>query len=165
MCDANVDPSTERLIEDVFRNQRRVLLALRGQLGSWADVDLTMAQLRTLVVLVDDGPCSIGHIASALGVSLPNASHLVDRLVRLDLAGRAEDATDRRRILASASAQGVDVLQSLRSGGHDQIRAALVRVDAEDLRALVHGLDALAQSLEDISTSPEDHGTREPKNC
>ena len=128
MNEANAGSDSKLLIDDVFELQRRIILALRGHLSGWADVDLTMAQLKTLVVLVDEGPCSIGHIATALNVSLPNASHLVDRLVRLDLAKRAEDATDRRRILASASAKGVDVLQSMRNGGREQIRrGAFVR--------------------------------------
>ncbi len=162
MNDVNARPNSPPLIDDVFELQRRIILALRGHLSGWTDVDLTMAQLKTLVVLVDEGPCSIGHIARALNVSLPNASHLVDRLVRLDLAKRAEDATDRRRILASASAKGVDVLQSMRNGGREQIREALSRVDAADLRALVRGLGALAGSLEQ---SPVEAGDTESSGC
>ena len=162
MNEANAGSDSELLIDDVFELQRRIILALRGHLSGWADADLTMAQLKTLVVLVDEGPCSIGHIATALNVSLPNASHLVDRLVRLDLAKRAEDATDRRRILASASTKGVDVLQSMRNGGREQIRQALSRVDLADLHALVRGLGALAGALEQ---SPEEMGDTESSGC
>ena len=156
MNDESPGHSTERLIEDVFQLQRRIIHALRGHLSGWADVDLTMAQLKTLVVLVDEGPCPIGHMASALNVSLPNASHLVDRLVRLQLAQRTEDASDRRRTLASATQQGTEVLRSMRSGGEEQIRLALRRIEPGDLRALVRGLDALTATLEDVSANSSD---------
>ncbi|MGA7671428.1 MAG: MarR family transcriptional regulator [Nitrolancea sp.] len=161
MNNARDQRSTESLIEDVFALQRRIIRALRGHFSGWADVDLTMAQLKTLVVLVDEGPCSIGQIASALNVSLPNASHLVDRLVRLDLAQRAEDAADRRRILASATQKGVDVLRNMRSGGQEQIREALSRVDPTDLHALIRGLDALVMTLEEIPAPSNQENDRE----
>jgi DNA-binding MarR family transcriptional regulator len=151
----------DQLIEEFFACQRRILRALHGNLSGWADSNLTMAQLKTLVVLVDDGPCPIGRIGEALSVSLPNASHLVDKLVRLGLAERAEDVTDRRRTLASATQQGVEVLRSLREGGHAQMRAALLRVDPSDLNALVQGLDALAEALEREVTPTQDSPTRQ----
>lgn len=155
MNGAERQPNSEHLIDDVFTLQRRIIRALRGHLGGWGDVDLTMAQLKTLVVLVDEGPCPIGHMASALNVSLPNASHLVDRLVRLELAQRAEDATDRRRTLASATPKGTDVLRSMRSGGEEQIREALLRIDRGDLQGLVGGLAALATTLEEMQVTPD----------
>src|SRR5919205_3487785 len=113
--------TTEQRIEAVFEAQSRIVTALQRGSTVWLEVDLTMAQLKTLVVLVDEGPCSISQVADALGVSLPNASHLVERLVRLELAQRAEDRLDRRRTLASATAKGEELLRNLRQGGHDQM--------------------------------------------
>ncbi len=146
-----MDRSTDHLIEDVFEFQRRIVRALRGHLAAWTDVDLTRVQLKTLVVVVDEGRCSIGRIAAALAVSLPNASQLVDMLVRVGLAQREEDVTDRRRTLASPTPQDMDVLRNMRKGGREQVRAALRRVSRDDLDALSLGLDALAQTLENAA--------------
>lgn len=135
-------------IEDVLATQRRIVRALHGRSADWRGVELTMAQLKTLVVLVDDGPYAIGEVAQALGVSLPNASHLVDRLVRLGLARRTEDAVDRRRTLASATPAGDELLRGLREGARDAMRAALRRLEPGDLAALRQGLAALARAIE-----------------
>ena len=140
--------TTEQRIEAVFEAQSRIVTALQRSSAVWLEVDLTMAQLKTLVVLVDEGPCSISQAADALGVSLPNASHLVERLVRLELAQRAEDTLDRRRTLASATPKGEELLRGLRQGGRDQMREALEQIDDSDLQALEAGLQALAQALE-----------------
>ena len=66
----------------------------------WMEIDLTIAQLRTLFVLAEEGPLVIGHIAQRLGIGLSTGGHLVDRLVQAGLAERTEDAEDRRRTLA-----------------------------------------------------------------
>ncbi len=143
-----MERSTDRLIDSVFEFQHRIVKALRGHLADWANVDLTMAQLKALVVLVDEGQCSIGQMAEALDVSLPNASHLVDKLVRTGFAQRTEDTSDRRRTLASATQQGVDIVRSMRQGGHDQVRSVLREIDRADLDALVQGLEAVVRALE-----------------
>ena len=143
-----MDRTTEQRIEAVFEAQSRIVTALQRNSAIWLEVDLTMAQLKTLVVLVDEGPCSISQVADVLGVSLPNASHLVERLVRLELAQRAEDALDRRRTLASVTPKGEELLRSLRQGGRAQMRAALEQIDHTNLQALESGLQALAQALE-----------------
>ena len=47
----------------------------------WMELDLTLAQLRTLLVLAEEGPLAIGQIAHRLGIGLSTGGHLVDRLV------------------------------------------------------------------------------------
>src|SRR5258708_34240682 len=61
--------------------------------------DLTMAQFRGLVVLSHDQPLAIGVLGDRLGIGLPAASRLVDRLVADRLVERNEDPIDRRRSL------------------------------------------------------------------
>ena len=52
----------------------------------WMEIDLTLPQLRTLLVLAEEGPLVIGQIAQRLGIGLSTGGHLVDRLVQADLA-------------------------------------------------------------------------------
>src|SRR2546430_14922462 len=80
------------------------------------DIDITIAQLRTLLVLAEEGPLVIGQIAQRLGIGLSTGGHLVDRLVQAGLAERTEDVEDRRRTLAQLTPKGEELLTRLLNG-------------------------------------------------
>ncbi len=146
--------SQDERIERVERLSRTLLqtLHMRG-IRCWDRLELTtIPQLRTLFVLTDAGPMSIGGVAARLGVRLPAASSLVDRLVDHGLAHRREDVSDRRRTLAYASEEGRNLVERLRQGSRETLRAWLEKLAPADLEALVRGLDALVQ----VSAADED---------
>jgi DNA-binding MarR family transcriptional regulator len=109
----------------------------------WMELDLTMAQLKTLFTLEYGGPVTIGQTGEKLGISLPTASHLVDRLVQGGYVERTEDPADRRRTLASATASGSELVDRLRHGGHDVLQGWLEALDDATLSSLVTGLNGL----------------------
>jgi DNA-binding MarR family transcriptional regulator len=63
----------------------------------WFQLDLTITQLKGLIILEVRKEITVGGIADALGVGRPSASILVEQLVQAKLATRAEDPADRRR--------------------------------------------------------------------
>ena len=71
--------------------------------------NLTLAQIRLLVVLVANGPSNIGEIAGYLHIGQSAASLLVDRLVQDNLAERADDPADRRRSIVRLSSHGEEM--------------------------------------------------------
>ena len=119
------------------------LLHERGA-PTWLETELSFAQLRALFTLADCGATPIGRVAARLGIGLPAASSLVDRLVEQGLAQRREDRLDRRRTLASTTEAGLALAQRLRQGSREALRAGLEQMDADDLAALVRGLEALS---------------------
>ena len=124
----------------------------------WMDLDLTMAQLKTLFTLEYGGPATIGQTGEKLGISLPTASHLVDRLVQGGYVERTEDSADRRRTLASTTASGSELVNRLRHGGHDVLRGWLAALDDETLSSLIIGLNGiLTLACEPILLAPGDH--------
>ncbi|MDI3339628.1 MAG: MarR family transcriptional regulator [Sphaerobacter sp.] len=136
-------------IDAVLDRHRRITRALHWMAAPvWRDLDLTMAQMKILVTLAHEGPASISEIAAAQRISLPTASHLVLRLVEADLVIRAEDPTDRRRMVARLSPQGEELVARLRQGGCEQLRAWLEQLSDEDVAALLQGLTALAAVAE-----------------
>jgi len=137
------------LIEQALAAHRAMMRAVHlAGADVWQDLDLTMAQLKTLLTLADVRPATIGQVADALGVGLPNASHLVDRLVHAGLVERAEDPADRRRTLARLAPAGEELVVRLRQGSRDQFRSWLALMDEADLAAFVTGLQALARVAE-----------------
>lgn len=114
---------------------------------AWMDIDLTIAQLRTLLVLAEESPLVIGKIAKRLGVGLSTGGHLVDRLVQAGLAERTEDAGDRRRTLARLTPKGEDLYARLLNH-QSQMQSLIQKLDDADLVALLQGLQALNRLIE-----------------
>ncbi len=129
-------------------------------MSDWVELDLTMAQLKTLFTLEYRGPATIGQTAERLGISLPTASHLVDRLVQGGFVDRTEDAADRRRTLAAVTEKGSALTRRLRQGGRDSLHDWLLQLDDESLSGLAHGIDRLAEVAS--ATAEDAEGVVEP---
>src|SRR5215510_10435181 len=103
---------SQHIIEEIVEAHRSILRALAISTSSvWIELELSMAQLKTLWIIHAAGAVSIGEIAETLGVGQPTASHLVDRLVQAQLVARAEDPLDRRRTLAQLSVTGKELVE------------------------------------------------------
>ena len=114
----------------------------------WMEIDLTLPQLRTLLVLAEEGPLVIGQIAQRLGIGLSTGGHLVDRLVQAGLADRTEDAGDRRRTVARLTPKGEDLYARLLN--RTQMMQSIIQKMREDeLTALLQGLQAIRRVIEE----------------
>jgi DNA-binding MarR family transcriptional regulator len=142
-------PDRTAMIEAIVEAQRALVRALHAAGPSWLELNLTMAQLKTLVLVADDGPMHVGQIAERMGVTLPTASYQVDRLARAGLVRRVEDQRDRRRTLVEVSRKADDLLRSLRHGRAGQLRAWLEAMPVDDLDALERGMAALQRVIAD----------------
>jgi DNA-binding MarR family transcriptional regulator len=138
----------EELEREVVAQYQALGRALKAASGTaWMEIDLTIAQLRTLLILAEEGPLVIGQIAQRLGIGLSTGGHLVDRLVQANLAERTEDAEDRRRTLARLSPKGEDLYARLLNHSL-QMQTLIQKLDDADLAALLQGLQALNRLVE-----------------
>ena len=139
----------EEVEQEVVTHYRSLLHVLKASSGTaWMEIDLTIAQLRTLLILADEGPLVIGQIAQRMGIGLSTGGHLVDRLVQAGLAERTEDAEDRRRTLARLTAKGEDLYTRLLNPSL-QMQSLIQKLDDKDLKAFLQGLKALNQLAND----------------
>jgi DNA-binding MarR family transcriptional regulator len=72
----------------------------------WLLLDLTMVQVKALILLSQHGPMRSRDLADGLGIAPSANTPLVDRLVRRGLARRQPDRTDRRIVWIDATARG-----------------------------------------------------------
>jgi DNA-binding MarR family transcriptional regulator len=133
----------EELVMEVLEQYQAYFHGLKAQIAPiLKNIDLTLAQLRTLAILAEEGPLVIGQIAQKLGIGLSTGGHLVDRLVQAGLAERAEDVEDRRRTVARLTAAGEAMFAKFRVGPQC-MRSLLQEMDDTDLQALLQGMCAL----------------------
>nr|BFE68228.1 hypothetical protein GCM10020092_015290 [Actinoplanes digitatis] len=90
---------------------------------------LTMPQLKILLLLYRMGDTSGRELAGLLGVSLATMSGMVDRLVAHDLVTRAEDAHDRRVRRITLSGHGAEMIGKIITAGLEK-QARLLRRSA-----------------------------------
>ncbi len=135
-----------RLIDEALNVHRDVFRQFEAATASeWLRLDLTMAQWKGLFALHQGGSMTIGGLAQILGIGLPAASVLVERLVHEGLAERSEDPADRRRAMVKVSADGEQLADRLRQGDRGRLREWLERMGEEDLAALVKGLRGMIE--------------------
>lgn len=153
----------EHLATIMQRTQRSVAT-------SWFQLDLSIAQVRVLFVLTRLHTATMSSIAEELGIGLPTASHLVEKLVRTGLAERSEDPKDRRHTLVRLTRAGEDLIGHLSQRRLGQIRTWLNQLNEEELTALQTGLEALsrvarmtqtkdAEQLQDTHPTSPPHGS------
>lgn len=134
-------PDLERALAALQSVQRTVMAATWAR---WADLDLTMHQVKALHILGQSGALSVGALAERQGTKLPAASVLADNLVHAGLVERSDDPEDRRRVKLRLTARGEEVVRRPHEVG-ELIRGWLRDLDPAEVAALVRGLEALAE--------------------
>ncbi|MER7459278.1 MarR family transcriptional regulator [Micromonospora sp. NPDC126480] len=120
-------PSTaagEALVDALAALSRSLVGITVRTLGA-LDVELTMSQYRTLVLLASRGPVRVVDLAAALHVHPSTVTRTCDRLVRRGLVARQAGERDRRVSLLSLTAAGRDLV------------GEVVRLRTTELRRLV----------------------------
>ena len=88
--------TTGRAIRDFVDRNIASQLAQFGDCSVWGELSVT--QMHALMVIQKRESVSISQLASLLGISVPSASVLVDRLVEKGALTRNPSRTDRRRM-------------------------------------------------------------------
>jgi DNA-binding MarR family transcriptional regulator len=134
--------STLKLTDKAFRELFPILPK------EWLSLDLTMPQLKVVLLLFTNGPERMSTIASALGVSLATATGVVDRLVEKDMVTREGDPNDRRIVLIRLSGKGEKLLAGLWQLARVNTEALLKALDQRKLQLLNEALRALLEAGE-----------------
>ncbi|HKX43331.1 MAG TPA: MarR family transcriptional regulator [Burkholderiaceae bacterium] len=120
-----------------------VMDALRASMRRNIGEALSVPQFRCLGFIARNPGCSVSEVAAFLGVTLPTASAMVDRLVRAAHVVAATSAADRRRSELRVNAPGKALLDRIRSGARRDMAAALGDADADELAAVLQALELL----------------------
>jgi DNA-binding MarR family transcriptional regulator len=125
----------QALIQHILKLSEEIYNMLIPSLPrEWLESDVTVAQLRVILVLHTEGPSRMSSIASAIGVALSTATGIVDHLVRKGLVLRDADPQDRRLVICKLSPEGQELANRLWTWGQSQIEKLLESLTAEQLQ-------------------------------
>jgi DNA-binding MarR family transcriptional regulator len=108
---------------------------------------VSVPQFRCLHFVGREPGRSVSDVAAFLGVTLPTASAIVDRLVRAGAMRTRASRDDRRRSHLYLTAAGRVRLRGIRQGVHADLAASLARLTPGELRRLQDGLALLRRAF------------------
>ncbi len=128
------------LVEEMYLCMRS------GPPDAWSDLELTMPQVRTLLLL-HQGPQRMSEIANYLGTTVSSATSMVDRLLSKQLVDRVHDTTDRRVVTCRLSTLGRDEVERFWRIGRCQIEGLAEALDVQELETVVHAFETLSVAV------------------
>jgi DNA-binding MarR family transcriptional regulator len=109
-------------------------------------MDVTMPQLKIMLILYVHGPTRMSDIASELDVTLPTATSLVERLVEKNYVLRESQPNDRRVVLCCLSESGQEAIGRIWQSSKKRSTEILEAMDASKLELFVEALQAMYET-------------------
>jgi DNA-binding MarR family transcriptional regulator len=134
-----------------------LVLASRAVVGIAArtlpeGADVSLVQLRALVLLERDGELKAGTLADLLNVSPSTVTGLCDRLTARGLVERSAARENRREVVVRLSAAGRELVEEAIAARRLEMARILEKIPASQLRGMVETLTAFVEAA---GESPE----------
>lgn len=134
----------DRIIEYILAQQARIRKLHMAWLSEeWLSANLTMQQLKILLILYSGGSSSMGQLAAPLGVKLSTVTGIIDRLVEHDLVKRTEHPHDRRLVIIQLTDTGYELADRLNTAAQMHLSNFLERLTHEELRTMAQAMDIM----------------------
>jgi len=152
-----MDDERQRLVDHIIEVSRqfRHLSLQFGADRHWAEIELTMPQLKVLFVVVKTNGVTMSHLARTLGMTMSTATGIADRLIAQGLAQRENDAEDRRLVWLLPTQNGYALVDRLAQASLAHLNLIAQRLSREELSLVAQALDVVYRAaLELVSEKP-----------
>ena len=133
----SIPPLVFRIIRRKFKN---VTLAD-------IDVGIKFPHFEIMTVLKEEGTLHVAEIGDKLQIAKAQMTHLIDKLVELNMVVRNTDTADRRTINIELTDKGKNFLEIHENNIINAVREYMSDLKDEDLEALLHSLRNLRDIL------------------
>lgn len=123
------------------------------RLRVWADLGLTITQLRTLSVIRRNPGITVGELAAYFQVTPSSITGLVDRLATQGYIRREEDASDRRLVRHTITDYAVACLDRVSAETHQHMQETFDRMTAGEVEAFVAGHEAFMAAYQRVAVA------------
>jgi DNA-binding MarR family transcriptional regulator len=123
------------LIRQILKTAEEIFQEVKPIIPSeWLTSDVTVAQLRVLLVLYAQGSSRMSSIASYIGIAISTATSIVENLVKKGLVVRSDVPEDRRLVICTLSPKGQKLINRLWMLGRVQIEKLLQGLTLDQLK-------------------------------
>jgi DNA-binding MarR family transcriptional regulator len=126
-----------------------------ASMGRLVQGQVSMSQMHVLWLLQHHGAMAMSPLADLLGVSLSNASGLIDRMEEHGLIERERVPDDRRLVMVRPADAGMRALSETETTKRERMRAVLSHLPASERPIVLAALRSLRRALSaEIESSP-----------
>jgi DNA-binding MarR family transcriptional regulator len=147
--------ATEPIVDAVVRASRALVGITVRALASVSN-EVTLPQLRTLVVVATQGPQTVSALADRLDVHASTMTRMCSRLVARGLVARKPSALDRREVVIELTPPGQGLVDEVLGKRRREIDEVVRRMTPEDRDRVVSALELFSQAANEPTTSHED---------
>lgn len=119
-----------------------------GDIKAWTKLDLTMPQLKVLMLLNHSDNLTISQLAEDLSVSLPNMTGIIDRLAQQNLVKRVQSDKDRRVVYIKLTDKSRNIFIELNKSGYDHFKHIEKVLSENEIEIIKLGLKVLVNGME-----------------
>jgi DNA-binding MarR family transcriptional regulator len=117
---------------------------------------LSIIGFQVLALLEMHGGMPMTRLADELGVALPNATGIVGRLVERGIVARADDATDRRRVVVTLTDAGHRLIGEMEAGRRERMSRLFSELNEEQQQRLLQSVKDLHAAATRLEAERED---------
>jgi DNA-binding MarR family transcriptional regulator len=138
------DASVEAILTEVGAWVGELRCASMGRL---LQGQVSMSQLHVLWLLQHQGAMTMSRLAELLGVSLSNATGIIDRMETNQLIERVRIPDDRRVVLVQPATAGRQALSETESTKREAMRSVMRRLSPAERPVVLEALRSLRRAL------------------
>jgi DNA-binding MarR family transcriptional regulator len=128
----------------------RLLVSLTARSLGNEETNVTLPQLRTLVILASSGPRRVIDLAADLGVQPSTATRMCDRLVRKGFVARQERPDDRRVAWMALDRAGRGLVATIMEHRRRYLAELVASVELPDPEGFAAALESLATAAGEL---------------
>jgi DNA-binding MarR family transcriptional regulator len=148
-------PAADDLREQIIADFRVTIGAMKCAMSErLVRLGISMAQLHIMYTLERSGEMTMSRLADVLGVSLSNASGLVDRMEERGYIERTRVPEDRRIVLVRVTEAGTRMIQTNDALSDELMRAVLERLNPAELPVIARATAEVRAALEATTAQP-----------
>ena len=138
----------KEVINEIMELQRRMSqVIIPYAIKSWRELDVPLAQLKSLLIIAGKGETNFSTLAQDLGVTPGDVTGIIERLVEQGLVSRKPSPEDRRIIWLQATDKGRDLLANLMESQTRHMVHILEYMSLEDLKSLLKGFSGFIHAI------------------
>jgi len=138
---------SENLVKQILNSSENIFQVMGITIPpEWLMTDMTVAQLRMLLLLHTEGQSRMSAIAATLGIAVSTATGIMDNLVKKELVSRSADTEDRRVVICGLSPKGQEIINGIWIYGKLQMKKLLNGLSLEQLEKAREVAEMLLQN-------------------
>jgi len=141
---------SQQIKEIIAIQEKMNQMVLNFKTDKWMKIDLTIDQIKTLILIHSKERISFKDLAQALGITRSNITGIADRLIHNGLLVRQQNPEDRRVQFLVLTGKGKSVLDNLKQEVIEEQIKILASLSSEELDTMKKILAAYTKAAEEF---------------